>query len=138
MGRWRQCGHGVGKTTRPDCTTPSAPPEQGEVAPASRATLGWIAKAKPKICAEPEGSRILDAMGNGGFSGVATAARGKHGGIVRALILMGDWCATSRNLQPRTKRAGAPAGHGRDQQMRGEPQSLARPIATGRLMGDPF
>ena len=141
MGRWRQCRIGVGTTTRLDCTPPPAPPEQDEAAPVSRATRGWVAKEKnlgetTDLCERC--SPLLDAMGNRGFSGAAKqpgAGTAQH--TVPALILMGDWCALWRNHSTRTKCAGpSSAGHGRDR-MRGATQYYVRPIAGGRLMGDP-
>ena len=37
----------------------------------------------------------MDEPGNRGFSGAAEAARGQAVPSVKALILMGDWCATA-------------------------------------------
>ena len=129
MGRWWQCRQGVGITRRPDCTPPPAPPEQGEAAPVSRATKGWIAWertwAKPDLC-EHVCSPRLDAMGNRGFLG-CQCSQGQAQHTVPALILMGDWCALSRNHTTRTKCAGpSPAGQSRDG-MRDEPQKFVRP-----------
>lgn len=50
------------------------------------------------------GLRLLEALGNRGFSGAANAARGEVGGdcgqavspLTPALILMGDWCAVTQ------------------------------------------
>ena len=37
----------------------------------------------------------MDEPGNRGFSGAAEAARGQAPQSAKALILMGDWCATA-------------------------------------------
>ena len=47
--------------------------------------------------------RVLDTVGNRGFSGAAKAARGQAPQGAQALILMGDWCAERRNQRLRTK-----------------------------------
>ena len=106
MGRWWQCRQGVGITRRPDCTPPPAPPEQGEAAPVSRATKGWIAWertwAKPQICASTFARHDWTRWGTeGGFWG-CQCSQGQAQHTVPALILMGDWCALSRNHTTRT------------------------------------
>ena len=61
-------------TRRADCTPPSAPPEQGEAAPVSRATKGWIAWertwAKPQICASTFARHDWTRWGTEGFLGL--------------------------------------------------------------------
>ena len=50
------------------------------------------------------GSRLLEALGNRGFSGAVNTARGELNGdaykcvdaLNQALILMGDWCAVTQ------------------------------------------
>ncbi|MFV0665647.1 hypothetical protein, partial [Denitromonas sp.] len=67
----------------------------------------------------------LATIGRDGEQRVFWGCQGSQGSVqstVSALILMGDWCAASRNHTPRTKCAAlTQAGHGRDR-MRDETQ----------------
>ena len=49
-----------------------------------------------ELCGRPARLRVLDAVGNRGFSGAANAARGCVQQSAQALILMGEWCATAQ------------------------------------------
>ena len=98
MGRRRQCHAKVGRTIKADCTPAPIPPmpmsslrpyrePQGVGSPIGEATelCGWQVRL-----------RVLDAVGNRGFSGAANAARGHALRGAKALILMGDWCASAQ------------------------------------------
>jgi hypothetical protein len=98
MGRRRQCCANVGRTTTADCTPTSIPPmsmsslrphpePQGVGSPIGEAT---------ELCGWQVQLRGLDAVGNRGFSGAASAATGPAPQGTKALILMGDWCATAQ------------------------------------------
>jgi hypothetical protein len=48
------------------------------------------------LCGRLDWPRVLDTVGNRGFSGAAKAARGQAPQGAQALILMGDWCAAAQ------------------------------------------
>ena len=131
MGRWWQCRQGVGITRRPDCTPPPAPPEQGEAAPVSRATKGWIAWertwAKPQICASTFARHDWTRWGTEGFLGLPVQP-GQAQHTVPALILM----VTGARYRATTLREPSARGRRRPGRvenpgMRDEPQKFVRP-----------
>ena len=70
----------------------------------------------------------MDTAGNRSLSGAADAARGRRGepdkaNPVRALILMGDWCAFFKGATPKPGDEGA------------QPPDLQRPSPAQRIHG---
>ena len=97
MGRRRQCRKWVGATIRPDCTPAPIPPKlQSSLRPRREPEgVGSPVGEAKDLCSQLPRLPRLDTVGNRGFSGAANAARGSAPQGATALILMGDWCATT-------------------------------------------
>ena len=124
-------------------------------APLPRAKEGWTGSQEPEprdVSGRTMLSHHVDTAGNRSLSGAANAARGQRGPLSRArpataLILMGDWCASSRRdaESPTTRSRNPRSPHGlalckglRRAAPEGRRLGERVPVDRGRLMGDPI